>query len=114
MTLLRLLTGSCEVVRYGEAGRDELNRPVRGEVSRIVYPCRLEPTSSDEANDDRTSYSVDSWRIYLPASADISAADVVVSDGTTYEVVGSPARMATPRGTLYVMAQLRVNTEVAP
>jgi hypothetical protein len=54
-------------------------------------PCEFQPNSSSEAvdNQDRT---VTSWRVFLPAGADVTAVDRWRFLGVVYEVDGEVER----------------------
>lgn len=48
------------------------------------------------------------WKLYAPADTDVTGHDRVVCDSLTFEVVGPPARVWTPRGEHHVEADLRL------
>lgn len=59
--------------------------------TELDLPCEFQPnsTSEDVQNQDRT---VTSWRVFLPAAADITAADRWWFLGVVYEVDGEVER----------------------
>ena len=48
------------------------------------------------------------WKIFLPADTEITGHDRVVWDALTFDVVGPPARVWTPRGEHHIEADIRL------
>jgi head-tail adaptor len=55
--------------------------------AEVVYPCRVYRPSSSE-NLDRGDRVTVNLRAVLPASADVTTADRLAVDGTTYQIAG--------------------------
>lgn len=106
MSLATLLTESVTVVRYAEA-TDEYGDEERGTPTSTVYPGRLEQLSSEEVLRNEDTVLAD-WRLFLPATADITAYDVVQARGLSFEVVGLPNEQRAPWGIHHVEARLKV------
>lgn len=91
--ILALMGQVAERVRSGEVGRDALNSPIVGELSRESYPCRLEQGTTDEPNE---AFVVDAWRGMFPIDADIGPDDTVEESRRLFTVEGSPERRSIP------------------
>lgn len=88
-----LLDKRVTLVRFGETGRDRLDRPVLGEVSRTEgVPARLEQQGSVEGEE----YVADKWRAFLPADVVLGSGDRLIEGGRTYAVDGSPELVGIP------------------
>lgn len=77
------------VVVAGTQGRpDRLDFTSPGELD---LPCEFQPNSTSE-NVDNQDRTVTSWRVFLPAGADITAVDRWRFLGVVYEVDGEVER----------------------
>lgn len=83
---------TATVIHYGVTGRDRLNKPITGELSRVPTRCRLEQSGTTEAD----TYVVNVWRGYFPAATQISAGDKVEENGRLFTVEGTPALNRVP------------------
>lgn len=97
MPIEALLTQTGTVRRRGVTGTDGYGNDVAGTTSTYETPCFLEQTDATEILVDRETY-VSSWRLFLPAGSELSAADQFVLDGRgdVFEVVGEPDRLWHP------------------
>lgn len=69
--------------------------------------ARLEQTATSEDLDNRDT-SVSTWRVFLPAGTELTAASRIVrGDGTVFQVTGPPVVEQHGRPTDHVEAQLR-------
>lgn len=73
--------------------------------SETEYPGWLQQTEATEVNNGRTVLT-SGWLLFLPADADLRASDRVRVDDNTFEVVGLPNRLTTPRGVHHIEARL--------
>ena len=105
MSYANLLTETATVVRFA-AGVDEYGNVSRGAETRTDYPARLEQLTADELIRDRDTIVAD-WRVFLPASADISPYDRLEGRGHIFEVQGLPNQLRSPAGAHHIEAQLR-------
>ena len=107
MSFRSLLIQQATVVRRTAATADRYGNPTYTWADDETYPARLEQLSAEEriVTEDR---QVIEWRVFLPASADLTAADRVRVDGTTFEVFGEPARPYGRRSVHHVEAELKV------
>lgn len=105
MSLAALLSETATVIRPGET-TDEYGNVVPGGETRVNYPARLEQLASDEIVRDRDTVIAD-WRVFLPATADITATDWVEARGYVFQVSGLPNQHRTPRGLHHTEAMLR-------
>lgn len=101
-------------IRRTVAGVDEYGNEVRTPGQPTQMLGYLEQSSSVEHVDDRDMV-VTSWRLFLPADAQIDALDVVEFEGNTWQVVGNPDRKWNPRTRRaeYVRAELTAVQEGA-
>lgn len=67
----------------------------------------LQQTSAIEVTLGRDTVISD-WLLFLPADAAVDAVARVVVDGSTFEVVGRPDLVRTPRGVHHVEVRLRL------
>lgn len=104
------MSQTADVVRTGITGRDALNKPVYGEVSRTTYPARLEQRGTAEGE----AFVVDAWTAYLPADADVRPGDSVETAGREFAVQGTPSRNTIPGfpGVDHLQVELRFIGEV--
>lgn len=103
MSLLGLLPVEATVVRYTEGAASRYGDPTRVWADTDTYPARLTQVSTEERQDR----AIAEWNLYLPADADITAADRVTVDGATYEVIGEPYRPRGRRDVHHVKAHVR-------
>jgi hypothetical protein len=99
------LTETATVVRYA-AGVDEYGNVSRGAATRTDYPARLEQLAADEIVRDRDTILAD-WRVFLPATADVSPYDRLEARGHVFEIQGLPNQLRTPVGAHHIEAQLK-------
>lgn len=109
MALLDMLSQTATVFTAGVATTDSEGNVTDTFSAGTDYPARLEQTDSTEVTTGRTVVTSD-WKLFLPATATVSALDRVEVDGVTFEVVGAPATHHTPRGAHHVTARLRLVT----
>lgn len=103
----RLLTRTATVVPVNAGpALDEYGNLVEVAGAGVNYPAWLEQTAGDERTEDRDTQLAD-WLLVLPVGAVIDGNDRVQVEGKTFEVVGPPARVHTPRGEHHVEARLR-------
>lgn len=107
MSFRRLLSQEATVVTRPISGRDPYNNPAPGPEARATYPARLEQTGTSERTVDRNTV-VSTFRLFLPPEAVVDALDRVEVDGESYEVVGEPNRLTTPRGLHHLELELRL------
>lgn len=105
MTVLGLLSETAAVVRYAST-TDVYGNTVPGAETRVTYAARLEQLAADELVRDRDTVITD-WRIFMPATADITAYDRIEARGHLFEVVGLPNQHKTPRGPHHLEVLLR-------
>lgn len=107
MSFARLLSRTATVIPVTTGpGLDEYGNPVEVVAAGVNYPAWLEQTASEERTEDRDTQLAD-WLLVLPAGAVVDGNDRVQVEGKTFEVVGPPARVHTPRGEHHVEARLR-------
>lgn len=109
MSLTNLMTRDVTVVRpasttnrYHNAVADWDNATETATKGWIAQSSSSEPTSA--GRDPEVTF----WHLYLPVGTDIVAADRVVVDDVTYEVVGPPNRAHTPLAEHHVEATVRL------
>lgn len=73
---------------------------------RTVSGCSVQPASSSESNDRRTTV-VATWRLFAPGGTDLRATDRVRWQGAEYEVVGEPDRWRVDGEQHHLQADLR-------
>ena len=105
MSLGSMLTQSATLKTYVYT-EDSLGNKIRGTVTNLVIPCRLEMTDSQEVTFGGQT-EVSNWRAFLPPDANVDAEHQLVIDGATYEVLGKPAPEVSPRGTHHNVVRLR-------
>ena len=105
MSYAGLLGETATVVRYGTSV-DEYGNIVRGTATRSDYPARLEQLASDEVTRDRDTVTAD-WRVFLPATADVSPYDRLEARSHIFEVSGLPDQQRTPGGVHHLEVRLR-------
>lgn len=110
MSIEALLTQRCTVVRLVVAVgavADRYNDKARSEAValRRTYPCRLEQVASAELLSGRDT-TTSTYRLFLPAEAELGPADEVEQDGRRFRVVGAPVVERTPAGAHHVEALL--------
>jgi hypothetical protein len=91
-----------------EADRYQNSALVYGAVTHSIRRCAFDPGGTSEVADGRLAV-VTEPTLYLPANADLHAADRVVLRGRTFEVDGVPAVWVNPYdgATKGVVAPLR-------
>jgi len=91
--LRNLLTQTCTILRWTDSGDDQYGSDVATYVdtSSQLWPCKLDHTSSDEVESDRTTRT-SLYTLWLgdDAAGEIDALSRVVVGGVTYQVVGEP------------------------
>ena len=81
------------VIHRGEVGRDRLNKPILGEVSReSVEGCRLEQRGSQEG----AEYVVGKWIAYMPPAVELDSDDTLSDGVRTFAIDGAPAPQHIP------------------
>lgn len=89
---MNLFSHSVTLRKRGEqTGETKYGEPIYGPPTDTDSPAWWEPRTSSEDVAAREQYVWGYW-LYLPLSADLSGADVVVIDGLEYDVVGQPGR----------------------
>ena len=114
MSFPRLLTSTASVWVRGPAATstDELGNPVE-DVALFAeeYPVHLSTAGGQELTEGRETVVFDFDAVIGPNDAGelpaLDASDRVDVDGESYEVVGPPARLDSPRGPHHVEARLR-------
>jgi hypothetical protein len=105
MSLAAMLSQTATVKHYTYT-EDGRGNQVRNVATSTDYPCRLEQTDSQEINTGQQT-KISNWRIYLPPDASLDSEDQVVVAEKTYEVLGPPDILHTPRGPHHQAARLR-------
>ena len=103
MSLLALLPQTATVSRKTAAGANRYGNTKYTWADAAEYPARLTQLSAEERQDRQ----VVEWKITLPAGADITAADRVVVESDTYEVVSDPYHVRAGRRVHHITATLR-------
>lgn len=87
-----LFTLSLVLRKRGEkTGETKYGEPIYGPPVDVPSSAWWEPRTSSEDVSAKEQYVSGYW-VYLPLSADVAGADVVVIDGLEYDVVGEPGR----------------------
>ncbi len=103
----RLLVKTASVYRRGPgAQKNAYNMPIETEAAAVNYPCWLEQTDTVEVTVGRDTVLSD-WLLVLPPEALLDATDRIAVDGRSFEVVGHPATVNTPRGAHHIECRLR-------
>lgn len=90
MSVLDLLTDSCEVLTQGIASVDAYNVPQFGQTDSTTYHCRLEQRGTPvEIVVGRDTLHSD-WLLYLPPDAVVTGYDKVSHAVGLFEVAGQP------------------------
>lgn len=96
-----MITGETVTVLRAGPGTDRYGDPVKDwtDPTRIdIDGCALAPTATDEDRGAGREGVTDSWDLFCPPGADITAVDRVEARGQVYEVDGQPAAWASPYG----------------
>ena len=94
-----------QIVRPG--AKDRFGDRPAGEAPRQVDGCSVQPGSSSEQEDQRTTVTT-TWRAFLPGGTDLRATDRLIWDGRTFEVVGEPDVWTIDGEAHHVQASLRL------
>lgn len=97
-----VVTPATATDRYGNTVRDWAN------ATRTTYSGWVEKRGRTEqtASGDRNLQLAD-WLLMLPATAVITGSARVEYDGATFDVIGPPQLVRTPRGPHHIEADLR-------
>lgn len=106
MSFAQLLTETATVVRF-TTDRDEYNAEVDGTATRTDHRARLEQLTTEEIIRDRDTVVAD-WRMFLLPGVDVTPYDHVEARGFTFDVVGLPDELRTPRGAHHLEVLLKV------
>jgi hypothetical protein len=87
-----LMNDSVVIVRLSDGATDEYGRPARDEAERLNTRARIEQRSSREGE----AFTVDVWRIALPALTAIDAGDEVEYQGKRFSVLNAPDNLSIP------------------
>lgn len=101
-----MLTETVEIVRRSPGATDEFGDPASSETSRSTVSGRLEQTDSTEVTAGRDT-ALSNWRLFLAPGTTVDSTDQVVAGGRTFEVVGPPDELKTPRGAHHTVVRLR-------
>lgn len=108
MSLLALLSlrGTVQTIGPGAVDRyNQLTETVT--VTTTDVPYRLEQTESTEITVGESTV-VSDWKLFLMPTVTISHLSRFIDvDGRTFEVVGPPNKLVTPRGPHHIEARLR-------
>lgn len=86
-TVTRLRAGSS-VDPYSTEASEDWSTPTEQDITTLAP---AEPRPSSEPVQDARNAVVSGFTLYLPADADVTAADRMVVRGNTYDVLGEPA-----------------------
>lgn len=76
-------------------------------ASRASVPGWMQEQQASETVDDR-DVRVSTWRLFSTATPTLNALQRVEWNGSTFEVVGRPNHLSTPRGYHHTEAELRL------
>jgi hypothetical protein len=87
-----LMNDDVIIVRLSDGAVDEYGRPSRDEAERLNSRARIEQRSSREGE----AFTVDVWRLALPAGSLIDAGDEVEYLGKRFSVINAPDNLSIP------------------
>lgn len=109
MSLTNLMTRDVTVLRAATSPNRYRNEVADwSNATETVTKGWLAQTSSTEPASAGRDPEVTLWHLYLPADTEIVAADRIVVDDVTYEVIGPPNRARTPGAEHHVEATVRL------
>jgi len=87
-----LMNDSVIIVRLSDGATDEYGRPSRDEAERLNSRARIEQRASREGE----AFTVDTWRIALPAGTLIDAGDEIEYQAKRFSVINAPDNLSIP------------------
>ena len=87
-----LMNDSVVIVRLSSGAENEYGRPSRDVAARVSSRARIEQRSSREGE----AFTVNIWRIALPANTQIDAGDEVEYQGKRFEAINAPDNLSIP------------------
>lgn len=99
---------TATLLTYGDDTTDAEGNVVEATPTTADYEAWLQQTESVEVNDGRRVVTSRHVLFVKDPTAPITAASRVTVDGTTFEVLGRPDTVKTPRGPHHIEARVAV------